>query len=94
MKFTDNGVEIEFEAKMPLEDVIIFGRVIYEMEKLKRKEMRGCDDELICSTAYGKVLWQNYLYPLIVDIAIKTGARPEDYVFDIQEWFKYCETDD
>lgn len=92
MNFTDNGVEIEFEAKLPLEDLAIYGAIVHEIDRLKMHGTAGSDKEL-CSLGYGKVIWQKFMYPLLKEIGHEIDAYPEDLAEDVLHWFEFCKQD-
>ena len=87
--FTDNGALIEFEGKIPLEDCVIYGAIAHEIDRFKLNGIAGTDKEL-CSLAYGKVIWQKFMFPLLKEIGYEMGADTEDITEDIFNWFKHC----
>lgn len=89
-KLNDKGWEIEFDAKLPMEALTIYSSIADNMDKITMLSKRHMDDEERCSLAYGKTIWQMFLFPLLKDIADEIDVDPSDLVQDIYNWFDHC----
>lgn len=82
--------KIEFNAKLPLEYKSILESIIDDVDTIKKFSNDPLDDEEACSLAYGKTIWQKFLYPLLKEAADELGIYPTDLVQDINNWFDHC----
>lgn len=87
----DNKYEIKLDAKLPMEYHSIVKSIIIDMIKIgNRSEFVDNDDEVICSLAYGKTIWQKFMFPLLKDVADELDLDPSDLSGDIYKWMEYC----